>query len=100
MIDFIFGVVIGGLAVFAILHFRADPAKALTELSNLEGTIKMALQDALNELKASIDATIDKKVADAVAAVPVPDVAAAQTAQEATDEQAVRDFTTANFPAV
>jgi hypothetical protein len=82
-------------ALYLYHHFKGkSPAKALSEIVNLRTEIKMAIADALNELKTAFEAAKDKAVADAVAAATAPAVAA----QEATDEQAVRDFTAANFP--
>ena len=99
MIDFTIGAILGALAVYAYFHFKGEtPAKALSDFSNLENRIRTMISDALNELKANVDADKAKAVAEAVAAMPVPDVAAAQAAQESADEQAVRDFTAANFP--
>lgn len=100
MIDFILGAVLGALAVLALYHFRGtDPAKALTTLSSIEQRIKAMIADALNDLKTAVEASIAKAVSDALTAVPPVDTAAVAAAQEATDEQAVRDFTAANFPA-
>ena len=82
-------------ALYLYHHFKGEsPAKALSDISNLEGRIKMAVQDALNELLAAANAAKDKAVAEAVANAGAP----AKAEQEAADEQAVRDFTAANFP--
>lgn len=95
MIDFLFGVLSTLGALYLYHHFKGgSPAKALSKIVNLRTEIKMALADALNELKAAFDADKAKAVADAVAAATAPAVAA----QEASDEQAVRDFTATNFP--
>lgn len=94
MTDFIFGAASMAGLIYIIHHFRADPAKAKADFLNLETRIKQMIADALNELKAAADAHEAKAVADAVAAATAPAVAA----QEATDEQTVRDFTAANFP--
>ena len=101
MIDFTMGLIVGALILYAIHHFKGEsPAKATADvfgfLSNLEIRIKQMITDALNELKTAAEADKAKAIADAVAAATAPAVAA----QEATDEQAVRDFTAANFPPV
>jgi NADH:ubiquinone oxidoreductase subunit 4 (subunit M) len=109
MIDFLIGFIVGAVAVGAYFHYRgAKPSMASPSLdleaiaenvrgliSNLEERTKTMLIDALNELKAAADA----KEAAAVAAARAEAGAPAAASQEATDEQAVRDFTAANFPA-
>ena len=72
-----------------------NPAKAVSDFTNLETRIRLMITDALNELKTAAEADKAKAVADAVAAAVAPAVAAA----DAASEQAVRDFTAANFPA-
>lgn len=92
MIDFLIGAIIGAISILAILHFTGRlSAKTDASFSTLETRIRTMIADALNELKAAADA----KEAAAVAAATAPAVAEAQAA----DEQAVRDFTAANFPA-
>lgn len=96
MIDFLIGAIIGAISAIAILHFTGRlSAKTDSSLSTLETRIRTMIADALNELKAAADAKEAKAVSDAVTAATAPAVAEAQAA----DEQAVRDFTAANFPA-
>jgi hypothetical protein len=73
------------------LHARFD-ALEVAIAPDLE-KFKMALSDALNELKAAADTDKAKAVADAQAAAQT-----AASEQEAKDEQAVRDFTATNYP--
>lgn len=89
MIDFLLGAATALGGVYIFFHFSGLPS--------LENRIKTMLSDALNDLKTAFEAAKDKAVADALAGAADAAPAAAQ-AQEATDEQAVRDFTAANFP--
>jgi hypothetical protein len=66
MIDFLLGLILGGLSVFAFYHFKGEsPAKIVSDLSTLEMRIQQMLSDAFNQAVSRLEQTVDAKIAAA-----------------------------------
>lgn len=104
MIDFLIGFALGLATLGAYFHFKGEtPAKALSEITNLETRIKNAMSqvmdDAMSKLSAAVEAAKAKAVEDYKAANPPVDTGPAVAAQEQADATVVENFAASIAPA-